>query len=679
MNKQTPSLHVIASIVLPMMVLLIFWTTINQPISEDPSKLPAEIQEIDNRLADTQPDVILVGSSLVNRAVNSDEFAEELGLEENKVQKLWSGMATMPAVNLMIENRILAQNLQPKVVAILCPPSWLTETEILQDANFATHQTRPLSPLLADVLGKETTAVPSPWKQRKSDFQNGYQEWNKELFGALVLGEDTEDIDEQLDGLFAAENQRKNVKGNQLIQHNIRETEEAREQEQTADRTFDLRLLDSIAQQLNERNIQLVVVILPVSRTVKDAYALNDAQMLEIVDTLQKHEASFMDLYDWNERNVFGDTKHMNSRGRKLFTPLLAEKWSELGILTETPITATAPGKLFKPTVSNLENGRLATGDNLSLTFPVHLSQSSVTACISSTTAVETTAFESSINRYGSTHLWCEEIQLSNLAENQTVSLQNQSGSTLKIHSLKLDDTEVLKQPNSIIANMKEWTLEKSNVSQRFPISETTQWPKWLTKKKEKFPRLQIGELSRYKGLSDVTLAERSIPLQCRPLELVQGKETLPLTKCREVWNTQTGYCLNAKNLITIQETPIDWGSLEIRLKDTRLCHSPKRKVPEGYWIFPSDTSSTRFNWPKGDYSRIQIEGTSIGKGAWRIELFEGDTIFLDRTIQQPLDKEIEMVLETPVLQKHSKLQVRLSIPKGSNTYLFLQRIEVKN
>ena len=679
MTTKDSSPAVIASIVLPLIVVIAFWTTINSPISEDPSKLPVEIQEIDNRLAETNPDVILVGSSLVNRAVNNDTFAKQLGLEEDKVQKLWSGMATMPAVSLMIENRILAQNLQPKVVAILCPPSWLTETEILQDANFATHQTRPLSPLLADVLGRETEATPSPWKQRKSDFQNGYQEWNQEIFGEMMLGESKESIDEQLDGLFAAENQRKNVKGNQLIQHNIRETEETREQENTSNRTFDLRLLDYIAQQLHERNIQLVVVILPVSRTVKDTYALNDAQMIELVNTLQKHEASFVDLYDWNERNVFGDTKHMNARGRKLFTPLLAQKWLDLGVLTDTPAVATASVKLLKPEVSKLNNGRLQPNTAIDLTFPLALSKGVITACVSSDSPVEGTVFTQSKDRTGAKNVWCEKIQLSNITEGQTISLQNQIGAPVHVHSLQLDNTELLEQPNSILAEMKDWTLDQSKPSKRFPINEAAQWPKWLTKKKTTFPALQVGELSRYKGLSDVALAERGIPLECRPLQVWKGKETLPLTKCKDVWNTETGYCINTKNLITIQDAPVAWDTLSIGIKENRLCHLPKRKVPAGYWVFPSDSSSTVFNWPKGDYSRIHLEGTSIGKGAWRVELFEGDTVFLDRQIETPLEKELELLLDAPMLKKHTKLQIRISVPKDSNTNLFIQRIEVKN
>ena len=64
--------------------------------------------------------------------------------------------------------------------------------------------------------------------------------------------------------------------------------------------------------------------------------------------------------------------------------------------------------------------------------------------------------------------------------------------------------------------------------------------------------------------------------------------------------------------------------------------------------IFSGDSSSTTFNLPKGDYSRVYIEGMGIGKGAWRVEVFEGDTMFLDQTIEQPLDQNLELLLDRP-------------------------------
>ena len=90
MKNTTPS--VIASIVVPFIILVGFWTWINKPIPKTLHQLPAKIQEIDKRLSESQPDVILVGSSLVNRAIDNKLFAKELGIPEKKSKAVeWNG------------------------------------------------------------------------------------------------------------------------------------------------------------------------------------------------------------------------------------------------------------------------------------------------------------------------------------------------------------------------------------------------------------------------------------------------------------------------------------------------------------------------------------------------------------------------------------------------------------
>ena len=52
--------------------------------------------------------------------------------------------------------------------------------------------------------------------------------------------------------------------------------------------------------------------------------------MVQVIDTLQQYEASFVDVYDWENKNVFGDSKHMNARGENsspLFSRLNGMTW----------------------------------------------------------------------------------------------------------------------------------------------------------------------------------------------------------------------------------------------------------------------------------------------------------------------------------------------------------------
>lgn len=677
MKSVSPS--VIASVLIPIGIIGIFWTVLNQPITQDPSTFPTEIQEIDQRLAKTQPDLILVGSSLIHKDIDLQVLATELELPPDKVQKIWSGMATMPIMSMMIENRILKTGLDPKVVAILAPPSWLLETNVLQDANFALHQTSPLQPLLATVLGKESEMVPVPWKQRKTSFQSAYQEWNQYIFGTQVLGRSSTEINTQLEDLFSFEHQRTEVNGVQLIQHNVRETEESREQT-TPQTAFDIRLLNDLAATLSTKGIHLTVVTLPVSDSVKKDYAISDEHLSQIVSTLQQHHASFIDLSDWNERAVYGDTKHMNARGRKIFTPLLANRLKETGILENTPLTASLPTKLLLPTVEwSGKPNVLLPSEYIKLIFPTTELNVELVTCLSSEQPHSEPLFKESSKRVGTENLWCETISLKKTEANTPIQLRNTTQKPIHVHSMRLNESNVIEPPKKILAVMKKWTLLSKEPAKIYPIKKAAKWPKWLQNKTTAHPELQLGEVTRYKGLSDVGLLKATIAPECRPIKVLESGTPLPIDACQKVWKSNSGYCSSKKSFIAIQSTPILWDSLQISLKEERDCTTSKNKRDSGRWFYPGDVATTTFNWPKASYSKIQIEGVSIGKGAWQVKLFDGDVVFLEETFTDPLELEQTILLHLPMLKKYSTVQVQVSIPKDSQAHLFLRKIEVGN
>ena len=677
MKKISP--FALISIALPLCILAGFWTALNRPISDNASDLPVEIQEIHQRMSEAQPAVILVGSSLIHRDIDRDMFAKELNLPPKKVQKLWSGMATMPAMSLMIENRILKQKLSPKVVAILAPPNWFLHTEVLQDANFSIHQTSALSPLMSEVLGRESEMTPSPWKQRKNGFQAKYQDWNQQWFGSGLLGRTPDEIEQQLDDVFAFEHQRKNVNGIQLIQHNVRETEEERETKSTKN-GVDLRLLADIATKLKAENIHLVVVSLPVSRNVKKNYALTDSEVIEMIELLAEKEASFIDFFDWDERETFSDTKHMNARGRKIFTPLLASTWTELGILGKEPTIATIPNKFLKPIVTlPSDSTLLRSGEYIEFAFTQIRPGTQLTTCLSSDTPTTKRALTNTTERAGTDRLWCEITNLDEVKIDQPLSLMNYLPYNIHIHSIKLNDVELLVHPNIILGDVETLMLQSPPSPKPFDVTEATKWPTWLTKKRSLFPNLQIGELTRYKGLTDRSLLDSSIPLDCRPLELLENNATVALNSCKEVWGSKSGSCVHYDNLIVLQDSPVNWSTLGIQLKEKQLCHPENKKQPVGFWFFPGDVATTTFNWPKGDYSQLQIEGSSIGNGSWNVQLFQNDVVFLDITVTEPLELQQSFQLQRAMRSKNNSVKIQISVPENSNANLFIRRIELHN
>ena len=228
-------------------------------------------------------------------------------------------MATIPAVTLMIENRILSRNLEPKAIVRLSPPNWLVTSDVLQDANFVMHQTSPLSSTLASILGQSTENNASIIQQRKIQFQDGYTNLNQRLFGERLLNRSPEEVDEQLEMIFDFDQQRTDIKGGpQLIQHNVRQLEDS--PAPTNSSNTDLRLLEYLSKIVNDAESHLIVVTVPVSDIIKEKHRVSPETLQNMIETLDSHNARLLDYFEWSEPNIYADSKHMNKRGRTLFT-----------------------------------------------------------------------------------------------------------------------------------------------------------------------------------------------------------------------------------------------------------------------------------------------------------------------------------------------------------------------
>ena len=335
-------------------------------------------------------------------------MAKQLGLAENKVQKLWSGMATIPAVTLMIENRILSRNLEPKAIVVLSPPNWLVTSDVLQDANFAMHQTSPISRTLASILGQSTENNASIIQQRKIQFQDGYTNLNQRLFGERLLNRSPEEVDEQLEMIFDFDQQRTDIKGGpQLIQHNVRQLEDS--PAPTNSSNTDLRLLEYLSKIVNDAGIHLIVVTVPVSDIIKEKHRVSPETLQSMIETLDTHNG-LLDYFEWSEPNIYADSKHMNKRGRTLFTNKLVPVLQELGILSDTLKDVAPPAVLSIPemTWSNQPN-TLLTNDTLTLTFPTTIKNTVLRICASSTEASTLLTIPgTTYTRQGSKSIWCD-------------------------------------------------------------------------------------------------------------------------------------------------------------------------------------------------------------------------------------------------------------------------------
>lgn len=670
---------ILLSMLMPLIILSGLYWFLNQQNDANNIEHHPDITAIDRRLDATNPEILLVGSSLANKSVDEQSLAKQLGLAEDKVQKIWSGMATIPAVTLMIENRILNRNLQPKAIVVLSPPNWLITNEILQNANFAMHQTQSLSQTLATVLGQEFESSPSTIQQRKIQFQDGYTALNQQIFGEMLLNRSSEEIDEQLEMVFDFDQQRTDAnKGQQLIQHNVRAIDDS--QAPTNTTSTDLRLLDYLAKRVHDAGIHLIVVTLPVSDVIKEDHRVSANTLEQMIETLDTHNAKLLDYFEWSEPNIYADTKHMNKRGRELFTNKLVPDLQQMGILSDTLQDAAPPPSLSTPTLTwSNQAHTLVPNDTLTLTFPIDLNKTVLRICASGSEpttliSVPNTTF----SRQNGKHIWCDSGTIPSISTDQTIVLNNTSTNPITIHSLEMNDIELLEQPRHILSK-RDWRLDQSTPITAHAIPENSTPGKWLQKKQTQHPDLQVGTLSKYKDLTDVPLLKNGISNECRPLEVQLGNADLPLSACKEVWKNNQGSCLHKDALLNISKNTIDWARSTVSLKSERGCQFTHPRTGFGWWVYPGDVASTHFNWPKGDYTTLYIEGQSIGQGPWSMKVYADDVIYVDFSSTDPLNLALEIPLDDVLPANTPNIRVSVEVPKTSNHFLFVQKVQIQN
>ena len=146
--------------------------------------------------------------------------------------------------------------------------------------NILPCTTRVQSNQLYEISSKrKDKCYPAYSNNERSCFKNQYQSINQHLFGTYLWGFDADELDKQLDSVFAGENTRSDsVKTHQLIQANSVETNTV-EQSRSP---FDFQVLAHLAEKLQAANIQLSVVIAPVSQKVRSTQiSVNEDTLLK--------------------------------------------------------------------------------------------------------------------------------------------------------------------------------------------------------------------------------------------------------------------------------------------------------------------------------------------------------------------------------------------------------------
>jgi hypothetical protein len=362
--NSEPAAHLGAAVLAVLLPALILALGAWLLLAAEGQELSAAAQRMDERLAEAQPEVVVVGNSLVARGIDAALLAEGLDDGPVAVAKVFES-GTWPANwYLFLKNRVYGQGYRPHAVVICMGPKVLFQTELgseLSRQSLGNHVTEHEPVVYRKVFGRET---PNPLIQRLRDNRGAFQErWAAGLRAfsvGLFRGDRSLPLLERgeavaapaLDAVFEADG----AVDMSLHRRVIPVVEHERQVVLAGDSSV---VHDSFVPDLldlaEEHGSRLVFVRMPMLPDVEQRMSVDPAVEAEFVRLLNERGAAYVDMSGQDyPRRLFDDGAHLSQAGREHFSPLLAQQLRERGIMEQGPFRENRVPLALVPTVSLL-------------------------------------------------------------------------------------------------------------------------------------------------------------------------------------------------------------------------------------------------------------------------------------------------------------------------------------
>ena len=342
----------------PLLLLGAAAAWLSRPMADDRPK-SAEVVKMEESMA-SEPQVVLVGNSMIGRGVDVKTLAKELGVAE--VASLTVASSRPPAWYAVVKNRVFQGGHKPDLVIIGAQVEWLLDDTL--DSEFDRQrlddQLNPVEPLIEErLLGREASHPRlMRARSRRVPIRSAIVDGARDLSVGLFFGEADQGVMEA--GRAVSDDVFARVFGDDTVDMSLqtRVIPVVEAQRTKAEVPEEVPVTESFLMEtvrlVREQGSQVIVVRMPVAPSNAAFGRRSVGTERELVEELNALGAGYLDLHmSVTSESSFYDPVHLNRRGMVTFTDALGEALKATRALTAEEL-APAPLPRAAPVASRV-------------------------------------------------------------------------------------------------------------------------------------------------------------------------------------------------------------------------------------------------------------------------------------------------------------------------------------
>jgi hypothetical protein len=657
-------------VVVPYLFLRLFWVFLF-PIYT-PELSPAA-RKIERQLQEQPPEIVFLGNSTIHRAIDFSIFAKHLQVPESSLQKIWLGDAPLPTLYTVVKERIYENGYSPKLIIVGTSPLWLVSNQVPEGGPLLDFQAQ-LSLVEDDIVIQERLAKNVPKRTllgvQKEALREGFLEGIRNSVSERFFALTPKQTVKKLDEVFAFERRRKiSIKRMiPIVEGSTEKSNISNEYDYSLQTSFAI----SMAELARKMGSKIVFVEVPMKKgTIKQKKHLISKDLhRELSKELVSLGAGHIHYtYKSLPHHSFADSLHLNERGRREMSKMLAEDLLKIGVFNDNWETKSIPLELSRFfQIANLQDQEskdnliLGSGKKIQLIFTEDWHKGwgelKISAVISASDISQVSAtltlecgsmvpFEpvKALKSEDNVEILTAKVKGENCKKGNTLTLKNISkNNQIAVHSIHFNHISVLPEGEdniSLLSNSNVITYSDRELKK--DAKETKIGGDYLT--------FTIDDFS---FLSGKNMVEKHGDYLCSPLFVLENQKVFSekIETCRNLRSSKSsGFCLGQETILIQKDSggPEDWLANAFH-----LTLNPNRSCLNMWWFYAGDRLSVIgknifTDFEGGSVTSLKISAQAFSTGTWQIRLSISDEVLLHHTFSEK-DLE-EKYLQLPLLR----------------------------